>query len=108
MSFIRYMFVLNLLATAEVGMTAGQIHKQLPNLSVAQIKLTVNELVGEGMVREEKVQYRPHIVATIYHFTKAGRDTCAYPVMYFDNRLKQRQMNTVDRLVKKSVGEVAR
>jgi len=92
MSFIRYMAVLNVVSQAETGLTAGQINKLLPMLSVAQIKLTMRDLVGEGVAIETKWQYRPHIQASVYTLAKVTAQQCAAIARNYADAKKQMVM----------------
>lgn len=92
MSFIRYMAVLNVISQSDLGLTAGQIQKSLQVMSLAQIKLTLRDLVGEGAIEEFKYQYREHIVATRYTLTKVTAQQCAGIARNYSDAMKQKVM----------------
>lgn len=92
MSFIRYMAVLNVISQSETGVTSGQIQKTLQVMSLAQVKLTLRDLVGEGAVVETKYQYREHIIASRYTLAKVTAQQCAGIARNYADALKQQVM----------------
>lgn len=84
MSFIRYISVLEALTMFPAGASVGKVASTNLVLSHTQVKKTLRDLVGEGMVREEKVQYRPHILSTIYHITEKAREYVGYVADKYD------------------------
>lgn len=92
MSFIRYIAVLEALAMAPAGASTGVVARLCLQFTQSQVKRTLSDLVGEGLVREEKVQYRPHILSTVYHITEKAREHVGYVADKYDRTEHQKQM----------------
>ena len=92
MSFIRFIAVLEVLAECPKGATAGYVQSRNVHLTHTQIKKTLKELVGEGMVRVEGLQYRPHIVSSVYHINAKAREYIGYVADKYDRTELQHQL----------------
>jgi len=92
MSFIRFISVLEALAMRGAGATVGKIAATNPVYTQAQLKATLKDLIGEGMVTVEKVQYRPHIMSNVYHISEKAREYVGYVADKYDAAELQKTM----------------
>lgn len=89
----RYIHIFEVLAQSPVGASIGRISgMSAGEYSHAQIKRTMGELVSDGFVSVEKVQYRPHIQSSIYRMTEKAREYFGYVVDKYDRHEQQHML----------------
>lgn len=92
MSFTRYTGVLEVLAESPKGATVGQIQKLNNFMTRGQIERTLRDLIGEGFVRTEKVQYRPHIHSNIFHIEPRAAEYCGWVFSKYERTEHQTEL----------------